>query len=302
MSPLNVYRTFKFIYQHPLNSSHKLGALLFFLKWQIGTKILNKEIVIPWVDECSFIAGKGERGLTGNIYGGLMEPEEMLFLLHTLQPCWRFIDVGANVGAYTLLASKVIGANSIAFEPIPKTVEKLKTQIALNGITNKVKVFVAGVANMPGRLYFTNLNSTTNHISTEGLSKNTVEVEMLTLDSVLDEGNDQLFIKIDVEGSEYLVLEGAIKLLQSERVEAIIIELCGAGEAFGHSDLEVHQLLVRHGFHPIKYDFHLKKITLIDGYRNDCPNTIYIRDKQKLQNFATHSSKRILQTPIKINV
>ena len=58
-------------------------------------------------------------GATGNIYTGLHEFEDMMFLLHLLRPGDIFVDAGANIGSYTVLASAVVGAKSISFEPVP---------------------------------------------------------------------------------------------------------------------------------------------------------------------------------------
>jgi hypothetical protein len=57
--------------------------------------------------------------LTGNLYAGLHEFSEMGFLLHLLRQNDLFVDVGANLGSYTVLASAVCQARNIAFEPVP---------------------------------------------------------------------------------------------------------------------------------------------------------------------------------------
>ena len=62
--------------------------------------------------------GNGDIQFRWNIYRGLFEYEDMLFLLHALRPENIFVDVGANVGAYTILSSKVVNAKSVAFEPM----------------------------------------------------------------------------------------------------------------------------------------------------------------------------------------
>ncbi len=56
----------------------------------------------------------------------------MSFVLHFLRNTDLFIDVGANLGAYSILASSVSGARTIAFEPVPHTFQLLKNNIALN--------------------------------------------------------------------------------------------------------------------------------------------------------------------------
>src|SRR5215469_765130 len=94
---------------YPLNRRHKFAALLRFVRWQVGMRLIRSKAIVQWVDEARLVVGRGETGLTGNVYCGLMEYEEMLFLLHFLRPDHLFVDVGANAGAYTVLASKVVG-------------------------------------------------------------------------------------------------------------------------------------------------------------------------------------------------
>ena len=76
-----------------------------------------------------------------------MEHEDMLFLLHALKPNETFIDVGANIGAFTILASKVVKSHSISFEPLPETAERLKDQIHINRIEALVNIKNMGVGN-----------------------------------------------------------------------------------------------------------------------------------------------------------
>ena len=67
--------------------------------------------------------------LLWNVYWGVAEYPDMIFLAHCLKKDNLFIDCGANVGTYSIIASRVVGANTIAFEPSPKTVIKLKQKI-----------------------------------------------------------------------------------------------------------------------------------------------------------------------------
>ena len=73
------------------------------------------------------------KGAAHFINPGLCEFDEMGFVLHFLRSEDLFVDVGANVGAYTVLASGVIGARTIAFEPNPSTFKYLERNIAENG-------------------------------------------------------------------------------------------------------------------------------------------------------------------------
>jgi predicted RNA methylase len=70
-------------------------------------------------------------GATQKIYCSLQEFEDMALLLHVLRPGDLFVDVGANVGSYTILAAGVCGANVISIEPVPSTFTHLADNIHL---------------------------------------------------------------------------------------------------------------------------------------------------------------------------
>lgn len=116
-----LFNTIKFIINHPLNQENKLGAIIQFARWQVGSRLVPGAIIYDWVNGSRFLVKNGETGLTGNIYTGLHEFQDMAFLLHFLRSEDLFVDVGANVGSYTILACSAIGARGIAFEPVPST-------------------------------------------------------------------------------------------------------------------------------------------------------------------------------------
>ena len=107
---MSFFNTLKFITSHPLNRGRKLMSLLQFAKWQVGSRIVPGAVVFDWVNGSKFLVKPGETGLTGNIYTGLHEFADMAFLLHVLREDDLFIDVGANVGSYSILACAAIGA------------------------------------------------------------------------------------------------------------------------------------------------------------------------------------------------
>ena len=93
-----------FVTRHPLNAGRTLQALWRVLRWQLASRLAAGDVVYPWVNTSKFLVRAGETGLTGNIYGGLMEYADMAFLLHMLRPGELFVDVGANVGSFSILA------------------------------------------------------------------------------------------------------------------------------------------------------------------------------------------------------
>ncbi len=281
--------------RHPLNAENKIKALIKFIKWQLGIRLLDRKILTPWVNNSSFICGLGETGMTGNYYTGLIEYEDMGFLLHTLQSDEIFVDIGANVGAYTILASKVIGSQSIAFEPLPETIDRLRDQIQINRIDSRVDIRNKGVGDKKCQLFFTNNNDTTNKVSPAGNVNNSTIVEVTTLDIELD-NNSKYFLKIDVEGFEFNVIEGASNLLSSDAISTVIIELNGSGLEFGSSDEKVHQKLIGFGFKPIRYNPKLRIVTESNSFNKNFGNTIYVKDIERISNLCKISDKRIIHT------
>lgn len=273
-----LFHIIKFIILHPLNKSQKIKAVINFFKWQISTRLIKKSVVFPWVDDARLVISAGQAGLTGNLYSGFMEYEDMIFLLHALQKSETFVDVGANAGAYTVLASKVIGSNSTAFEPIPETSNLLSDQVQINRIENIVEIKNMGVGDKQDELLFTNDSGAMNRVSLNDEAENTIRIKVTTLDSELNKDTNY-FLKIDVEGYEYNVIEGASDLLASNKVSAIIIELNGSGNQFGHTDIDVHKKIISYGFIPISYNPINREIDQLDDIKTkNIGNTIYIRD------------------------
>jgi FkbM family methyltransferase len=292
---IQLLSTTMFILNHPLTRHNKLKAMAGFLRWQIGARVLRKKIIVPWVADSKFISGIGETGLTGNLYTGFMEYEDMLFVLHALQPDETFVDVGANVGAYTILASKVVGAKSISYEPLPNTVDRLKDQIQINRIDKLVSIQNKGVGESNGELFFTNNNNTINKVSLAGQTAQTTKVKVITLDGDLEKDRSYFF-KIDVEGFEYNVIEGGRETLLSPQTSALIIELNGSGDAFGHSNEEIHKQLVSLNFMPVSYDPFNRLLKQLSSYNTNGGNTIYVKDINLINERVKFAPKRCCYT------
>ena len=91
------------------------------LRWQVGSRLLPLGSTLPYVGDTRLFVTRGMTGATGNWYCGLHEVDEMGFVLHALRPGDLFVDVGANIGSYTVLAAGAVGADAIAVEPVPTT-------------------------------------------------------------------------------------------------------------------------------------------------------------------------------------
>ncbi|MFZ4400538.1 MAG: FkbM family methyltransferase, partial [Bacteroidales bacterium] len=123
---------------------------------------------------------------------------------------------------------------------------------------------------------FTQKLDTRNHIAT-GTDKNTIKVKTFTLDQILEDQQSPVLIKIDVEGFESEIINGANTTLQNNDLKAIIIELNGCGtKYYGFSETIVHEKLIKSGFSPYFYNPDKRLLYLINTYGKR--NTIYIRD------------------------
>jgi FkbM family methyltransferase len=276
---MSLFNTIKFITSHPLNREHKLSSIIRFVKWQVGSRLVAGAIVYDWINNSKFIVSTGETGLTGNIYTGLHEFSDMGFMLHFLRPNDLFVDIGANVGSYTILACSAIGARGIAFEPVLGTYKRLVANIRLNHLDEKVKCINKGVGAARGTIAFTSDSDTTNHALAAGEEcKALVIVEVTSLDSALH-GEDSTLVKIDVEGFETFVLEGAEKTLKNDALNAVIMELNGSGARYGFDESQILELMISYGFRTYSYDPFKRILFNLDGKNLYSGNTLFIRNK-----------------------
>lgn len=214
-------KTLSFITSHPLTRDRPLAAIGRFVRWQIESR-LKKEVEFEWIEGSKLIVRNGMTGATGNIYCGLHEFADMAFLLHFLRPGDLFVDVGANIGSYTVLASAVCGAETIAIEPDPVTMGWLKKNIAANQIGDAVTTVEAAVGREEGEVNFTVGLDTVNQVAHAG-HQNTRKVRVVRLDDLLS-GRSPAFIKLDVEGYEAEVIGGASETLKNPSLLAIETE------------------------------------------------------------------------------
>lgn len=271
--------TLSFIFNHPATRKNKWSAFKRFAGWQIQSRTFHHPVVYPFVENSVLLVQGGMTGATGNIYTGLHEFEDMMFLLHLLKPEDIFVDVGANIGSYTVLASAVSGAKSISFEPVPVTFRHLKNNVAINNIESLVELRNAGVGKEKGRLNFTSGYDTMNHVITDPLNTNSgnIQVDIVTLDEVLEVRIPTL-IKIDTEGFELSVLEGAASTLKHPSLLAIIVEINGSCNRYGINEKDIHAFILEKGFIPIVYDPFDRNYSVKNSF-NPNGNTIYIKNE-----------------------
>ena len=272
-----------YVWTHPLNAKGKLSAISRLIRWQIGNRLLPGLVALPYVGTTSLFAKRGMSGATGNWYCGLHEVNEMAFVLHVLRSSDHFVDVGANVGSYTVLAAGGVGAHVTAVEPIPSTFQSLSRNVLLNGLTELVRCWQGGLSNMNTVLRFTTGLDCVNHVLAEHEVLPSVEVPVTTLDELV--GRDvPTLIKIDVEGHELAVLRGAQRVLASPKLLALIMETNGSGARYGIDDEELIEDLSHYGFTPYSYEPFSR--TLSVGVSKS-GNTVFVRDHLEVMRRVT---------------
>jgi FkbM family methyltransferase len=276
---MGVFSLARSLSRHPLARRHgRLGAYGRFLRWQFAQRLLPQPAVLPFVNDSVLVTARGTSGATGNYYFGLMEPQEMGFALHLLRDDSLFVDVGANIGAFTVLAGAGVGARVVAVEPIPATFERLQRNIAVNGIGDKVAAHRVGLSGQPGTLRFSLALDCMNHVMDEGEGGDAVDVPVTTLDDLLD-GQAPTLIKIDVEGHEGAVIDGAARTLARPDLMAVIMEVNGGGRIEGDIDRVLIARMAAFGFRPHGYDPFARRLTPYD----DAPNVVMVRDAEQVQ-------------------
>lgn len=161
----------------------------------------------------------------------IREPESTRFLISQLEDGMTVLDVGANIGYYTLIAARNIKGGIIyAVEPDPRCVELLKRNVTLNNLTDRVELHAIAFGDKVGTAKF--LRSVAFNVSRipgedEELDHNAVvDVPMVTLDDFLkDKGCDVNLIKCDAEGYEYFIVKGGEKTLRSAKRLKIFMEI-----------------------------------------------------------------------------
>jgi FkbM family methyltransferase len=181
---------------------------------------------------------------------GLVEPQDVRFFLSLLEPGMTVLDVGANIGMYTVLAARRVGpAGRVhAFEPTPAVAGSLLRNIALNALDNVV-VNEAAVSDTAGVATLF-LGETCDRSSLAG-GGTPVQVEAVTLDGYLADCEVPKVdvVKMDVEGAEARALRGAGRLLAGEDAPVLMLEFnAEALGAAGSSEAELRGLLEWHGY------------------------------------------------------
>ena len=244
---------------------------------ELRNKILGDEtVILQDVHGIRFVLYPFDRLNRQNLVHRSADVKEFQVIPALVRSGDTAIDIGANAGLYSVLLSRLCGAAGRvwAFEPAPDTYWRLRETLALNRCENVVPVQAAICAG-PGLVtmnlfeqQFAEWNSLAGmsmHAAdgTQVFPRESVQVAAHSLDSFCDEEHiDHInFLKVDVEGFELSVFQGAQRLLREHRINYICFEI--SKEPLKNAGVEsrrVFEALEVHGYRAYRFDQKLAKL------------------------------------------
>ena len=159
---------------------------------------------------------------------GSYEPEEASWYARTVNPGDLVVELGANIGYFSLLLARAAGPTGrvISYEPDPDLSRILDRNATANGYTN-IDIRTAAVADRTGTMtyYRDRKNTGDNRLFTHGRDRDSFSVPVVTLDEDLGELDQRIdLVKMDIQGAEPLALDGMAGLLAERPPSRMLIE------------------------------------------------------------------------------
>lgn len=244
------------IWRHPGNRGRRLRALCRATAWQLSKRVTRRHWDLRMRGSPLLRCYPDSTCASSFLYfGGRPEFHEMEFLAHYLRPGDGFLDIGANIGMYTLLASSVTQDGPVdAFEPSPREAFRLRENIALNGLRNaRVHEEAAGRTAGPIPLD-PGPDDQSAHVAVAAASAGSGFVAAcVRLDDKVA-GNRYAMGKIDIEGTELMALQGAERMLAGANPPVWLVEMNGLLHEYGLRDEDLSDWMGEQGYDVAIYD------------------------------------------------
>ena len=236
-----------YVWQHPANAGQRRRALLRLARFQARGRLLRRRSVAHLGQRSRLWVDLHRTGASMVLYANPPDLPEMLVWRQVLRDGDLFVDVGANVGTYTIWAAET-GADVIALEPAADTFALLLENIELNGY--QVTALQAAAGGHCGSARFTVGRDAGNCLDPGGAA----ETRLVTIDSLIGD-RYVTGMKVDVEGFEIDVLRGCIQALADHRIGLIQLEWNAMSEhSLGDDRRPVAELLASYGYQLLRPD------------------------------------------------
>ena len=168
------------------------------------------------------------------------------------------IDIGANIGLFTVYLGSLDYDNVYSFEPVPQTFKRLSDNTSINVFAKELKINCLAIGEQEGFVDFKIFDDSpgTNQLlvsTDENTHDNSIRVPVITLDKYCADNkiNEINFLKIDVEGMEPFVIRGASRMLKNKLVKKTLIEICpNQLKATGNSVDILYESIIDVGYLP----------------------------------------------------
>lgn len=241
------------IFTHPHNRDSKLRTALRLAWWKVNQIFFKYPVLVNMTDEASCLCYPNSSYGSLVFYTKLPDYRQQKYLLDSLTSNSVFLDIGANIGVYSILASTVIKEGKIySFEVLENTLKCFRQNIAINGYQN-IKIVEKIVSDNNGFEYFVEEDvPEVSHIANKTDEVHGKRLPSVRLDTFLSkEGVEYVdLIKVDVEGAEMKVLRGLEGFLKKDAVGKIILEINKNIKNYESKSEKVISFLQNYGFFP----------------------------------------------------
>jgi FkbM family methyltransferase len=181
-------------------------------------QLTDDDAVRCTVGQVELLCDAADAAVTPGLRSGTYEPHLTAVFERYCRPGMTVVDVGANLGYFSLLASKLVGpaGRVVALEPNSENCRLLLSSLRLNGMSN-VDLLPVAADVAPGWAYYaTHVGSNGGLVEDDNLlSRFGTVVPTFRLDDLVDRKVD--FLKMDVEGAEGRVVHGATRIIEKDR-------------------------------------------------------------------------------------
>jgi len=272
-------------WRHPATRGNRLAAMVRYLGWRLNALVSPGPAVIPFVNDTLLVAEPTTPEVCELRLFTLRDFEAMAFVAHVLRPDDYFVDVGASIGSYAILAAAASGACVTAFEPAPARATLLRRNVMLNELQMLVDTRECALAEVQGQRDFVVDDDFSVTARASGLADEIFPVSVTRLDDARLAGRPVL-AKIDVAGDELGVLRGANATLGQSSLCAVIIGADRKRTGGAEKSHLIQTLMEHHGFIAADYDPIRRRVMGIGSVARR--KTIYLRAGQ-----AEHVIRRV---------
>jgi len=216
-----------------------------------------------------------------------LEKNELRFVNQIIKKNMNVIDIGSNIGLYTILLANLIGKGGkvFSFEPEPNNFRLLRKSIYANKITNVVPYEIAiGDKKEETYLNVSSINSGDNRLNSNSIYHYKIKAKKDKLDNILLKNSNIDFIKMDIQGGEFLALQGMKNILKQNDNLIVLFEF--DTKLIRKANISIHKLIEFLKFYfPFVYAYRLKllkieyELLLDEIYEKKIRNIIFARQK-----------------------